>query len=144
MFQMPDRLNRMLESEYNSPNIRISKHLNTSSNGFAMSITTETTTETIVTAILPPEGRDKGMGVISAYIQRALCKARFEQFDDGSYYAEIPECPGVWANEESPEQCKSILAEALEDWILLKLQDGDPLPDIDGVRLRMEEASCAP
>ncbi|MGI6365006.1 MAG: type II toxin-antitoxin system HicB family antitoxin [Bacillota bacterium] len=139
MSQFPNRLHNLLRGEYN---IADNSSFETQ-NSYSMTATiTITTTTTQATA--PFEGRGKGMGVISAYIQRALRKAQFEQFDDGSYYAEIPECPGVWANEESREQCETVLSEALEDWILLKLQDGDPLPEIDGIRLRMEKPSWTP
>lgn len=143
MFQTPGKMNRRPESEYNSSSNKVIEQFNTATNGISLSHTTETVTKktTKTTVVTMLEGRGEGMGVISNYIQRALSKARYQQFDDGSYYAVIPECPGVWANEESPEQCKTILAEALEDWILLKLQDGDPLPDIDGIRLKMEEAA---
>jgi predicted RNase H-like HicB family nuclease len=41
--------------------------------------------------------------MLTAYIQAAMRHARYEWLpEDGLYYAEIPELPGVWAT--SPER----------------------------------------
>ena len=54
------------------------------------------------------------------YVQAALRHARYEILqDDGSYYAEIPECVGVYANADTLEECREELQEVLEEWILL-------------------------
>ncbi len=62
--------------------------------------------------------------------------------EDGTYYAEIPSCPGVWANEDKKETCKATLQEVLEEWIILKLWDNDALPVIKSIDLdyTVEEA----
>jgi len=74
-------------------------------------------------------------GAITAYIEAALSAVRLERLNDGSYYAEIPDCPGVWANEKTEEECLQVLREVLEEWIVLKLKDNDPLPEIQGQEL---------
>ncbi|MBI1742316.1 type II toxin-antitoxin system HicB family antitoxin [Candidatus Acetothermia bacterium] len=74
--------------------------------------------------------------MLTRYIEAAMARARYEILEDGSYYGEIPVCPGVWANEPTLETCRKILREVLEEWLLLKLQDGDPLPSIAGIRLK--------
>ncbi len=38
--------------------------------------------------------------------------------------------PGVWANENSLEECREVLQEVLEEWLILKLRDHDPLPPL--------------
>ncbi len=42
---------------------------------------------------------------------------------------------GFWANEHTLEECREVLQEVLEEWLLLKLRDKDPLPLIGGIDL---------
>ncbi|WP_353733695.1 hypothetical protein [Syntrophothermus sp.] len=44
-------------------------------------------------------------------------------------------CPGVWAKETSLEKCREVLQEVLEEWLVLKLRDRDPLPQLGGIDL---------
>jgi predicted RNase H-like HicB family nuclease len=68
------------------------------------------------------------------YIQAAMAKAKYEILPDNEgYYGEIPECQGVWANEETLEACREELQSVLEDWILLSVERHMPLPVIDGI-----------
>lgn len=57
-------------------------------------------------------------------------------FDDETIYGEIPECPGVFANEATLEQCRRVMEEVLEGWILLRLQEHLELPVIAGISLQ--------
>ena len=68
--------------------------------------------------------------MLTEYIQAAMGKARYEILDDGTYYGEIPPCRGVWATAKTLEACRQELQEVLEEWILLKIKDGDPLPTL--------------
>ena len=53
--------------------------------------------------------------MLNQYIQAALHQAKYEILtDDGSFYGEIPEFQGVYANAETLEECRSELAEVLE------------------------------
>jgi predicted RNase H-like HicB family nuclease len=76
--------------------------------------------------------------MLTRYIEVAMARARYEILEDGSYYGEIPICPGVWANESTLEACRETLKEVLEEWLVLKLQDGDPLPSIAGIRFKRQ------
>ncbi len=76
--------------------------------------------------------------MLTKYIQAAISKARYEILDDGTYYGEIPPCRGVWANAETLEACRQELQEVLEEWLLLKMKDGAPLPTIDGLSLEVK------
>jgi predicted RNase H-like HicB family nuclease len=78
--------------------------------------------------------------VITLYIQAAMTHAVFEELDSGEHYAEIPECPGAWATGSTIEECRQELQEVLEDWLLLKVHDHDPLPVIDGIDLNLKAA----
>jgi len=72
---------------------------------------------------------------ITAYIKAAMSTAQIKILEDGTYYAEIPSCPGVWASEEKKEACMETLQEVLEEWIILKLRDNDALPAINNIEL---------
>jgi len=41
----------------------------------------------------------------------------------------------VWANEKTLEVCRDVLREVLEEWLFLKLRDGDFIPEIGGIDL---------
>ena len=77
------------------------------------------------------------------YIQKALEKAQYKTLEDRTWFAEIPEFQGVWANAGTVEECRHELMEVLEEWLLLKIRDGDPIPDIEGVEIIFKEASAA-
>lgn len=82
------------------------------------------------------------MARINEYLDHALRKARYEILeDDGSYYGEIPECPGVLANAPTLEACREKLAEVLEEWLLLRIHKQLPIPDLDGISLAFEEVA---
>lgn len=66
--------------------------------------------------------------MLTHYIYQKLTCAQYKILDDGSYFGKIPGCDGVWASEKTLEQCRETLREILEEWIILKLQDGDKLP----------------
>ena len=74
------------------------------------------------------------------YIQAALRHATYEILsDDGSYYGEISECAGVYANATTLEDCRGQLREVLEDWVLLRVHMHLPIPTIDGIELAIKE-----
>ncbi|MHC1729715.1 MAG: type II toxin-antitoxin system HicB family antitoxin [Syntrophobacteraceae bacterium] len=76
------------------------------------------------------------------YIRAALRHARYEILpDDGSYYGEIPECRGVFANTNTLEDCREELREVLEEWVLFRVHKNLPLPAIDGIELVIREAA---
>jgi predicted RNase H-like HicB family nuclease len=78
------------------------------------------------------------------YIEAALESARYELFqEDGTFYAEIPLCPGVYANEPTLEGCRRELASVLEDWILVRVARGLPLPEITGLKLEVGREEAA-
>ena len=69
--------------------------------------------------------------MLTEYITTAMTKAKYEILpDDGTYYGEIPQCRGVWAQAKTLEECRKELKEVLEGWLILKFQDGDHIPVI--------------
>jgi len=73
------------------------------------------------------------------YIQKALEKAEYKRLDNGTWFAEIPGFEGVWANRGTVEECRQELSEVLEEWLILKLRDGDPIPSLEGVEIKIRE-----
>jgi len=68
------------------------------------------------------------------YVQAALRHAKYEILpDEGTYYAEIPECRGVYAEAANLEDCREQLREVLEEWVLFRIHRNLPLPVIDGI-----------
>ena len=82
--------------------------------------------------------------MLSKYIDAAMRHAHYEILsDDGTYYGEIPECRGVYANALTLEECRTELAEVLEDWILFRTYKNLALPKIDGIELTVKKEIAA-
>ena len=81
--------------------------------------------------------------MITEYISAALKKAEYKRLEDGSWFAEIPGFDGVWANGETVEICRSELSEVLEEWLILKIRDNDPLPVVNGRQIKIQEGAAA-
>ncbi|MGK7887056.1 MAG: type II toxin-antitoxin system HicB family antitoxin [Crocosphaera sp.] len=75
------------------------------------------------------------------YCEKALKKAKYKQLKDGTWFAEIDGFQGVWGNGLTIEECRQDLLEVLEEWIILKLQDGDTLPIVDNLELKVTTVS---
>lgn len=80
--------------------------------------------------------------MLTEYILAALRQARYEILEDGTYYGEIPGCPGVYANAERLEDCREQLREVLEDWIVLGLRMGHSFPTIANLSLSVEKEAA--
>jgi len=65
------------------------------------------------------------------YIQAALEKAKYEIIEDEEpYYGEVPELEGVWATGKTLEECRRNLEEVIDEWIVFRLRNGLPIPQI--------------
>ena len=78
--------------------------------------------------------------MVTRYIQEAMSRAHYKRLDDGSYFGEIPNLSGVWANERTSKQCRQVLQEVLEEWLVLKIRDGDAIPRLGRIRLTVQAA----
>jgi len=81
--------------------------------------------------------------MIIEYCQKAIERAEYKKLADGSWFAEIPGFQGVWANGDSVEQCRNELVTVLEEWLLLKVRDGDSVPDVAGMKVEIREVAVA-
>ncbi|MDZ7963284.1 MAG: type II toxin-antitoxin system HicB family antitoxin [Aulosira sp. DedQUE10] len=77
--------------------------------------------------------------MLTEYIQAALHRASYEILEDGTFYAEVPELPGLYANAATLEACREELRQSLEEWIVLGLQLGHTLPELDGIFLTLKK-----
>lgn len=81
--------------------------------------------------------------MIVEYVNKALEKTVYKKLEDGTWFAEIPGFEGVWSNAPNVEACRKELVEVLEEWLILKLRDNDPVPPLDGVVLKITEDKTA-
>ena len=79
--------------------------------------------------------------MIIEYCQKAIENAQYKKLDDGTWFAKIPGFQGVWANGHSVEQCRNELITVLEEWLLLKVRDGDSVPDVAGLKVEIREVA---
>jgi predicted RNase H-like HicB family nuclease len=78
------------------------------------------------------------------------CKSRAKlewmitrKLEDGTWFAGIPGFQGVWANSGTVEECRKELIAVLEEWLILKLRDKNPIPLINGLRMEIREVAVA-
>jgi len=82
--------------------------------------------------------------MIRKYIQASMEHAKYEILpDDGTYYGEIRECPGVYSNATTLEQCRNELEEVLEEWILFRVYKNLPIPQIDNIEIKIKKQAVA-
>ena len=77
--------------------------------------------------------------MILRYIETAIKKAEYKKLEDETWFGEIPELKGVWATGNSIESCREELIEVLEEWLLLKIKDDDPIPTVNGVEVSLKK-----
>ena len=76
--------------------------------------------------------------ILSEYVTQAMAQAQYDKLEDGSFSARIPNCKGVVAFASTLRDCEDELRSTLEDWILVGLKLGHPLPVIAGLDLNRE------
>ena len=78
--------------------------------------------------------------MLSRYIQAALDRAHYEIIDDKeSLFGTVPGLDGVWASGFSLEECRTNLADVVEDWVFISIARGLPIPPLGDVKLRQPE-----
>jgi predicted RNase H-like HicB family nuclease len=78
--------------------------------------------------------------VLSDYVDSAMGDATYDKLEDGTYAGRIPSCPGVLAFGDTLRECQDDLHSTLEDWILVGLKLGHPLPVVGGIDLNKDPA----
>lgn len=76
------------------------------------------------------------------YLQTSLRHAQYEILEeDKSFYGEIPGFQGVYANASTLEECHEQLEEVLEEWVLFRIHKNLPLPQIDGIEVKIRKVA---
>jgi predicted RNase H-like HicB family nuclease len=67
--------------------------------------------------------------MLTDFINKQLNTAKYKLLKDKTYFGEIPNLRGVWANAKTLEQCREELKEVLEGWLVLRLKKNLPVPN---------------
>ena len=76
--------------------------------------------------------------VLTDYVSQLMGHALYDKLEDGSFARRIPQCKGVIAFGATLRQCEDELRSTLEDWILVGLKLGHPLPVVAEIDLNKE------
>ena len=77
--------------------------------------------------------------MIREYIAAAMTKAEYKIYEeDNSFYGEIPGFQGVWANNDTLEECRTELEEVLEEWLLFSISRNLDVPVVDGMDINVK------
>ena len=80
--------------------------------------------------------------MLTAYINAAMHRARYEILPDGEgFLGSIEGLQGVWGQANALEACREEIREVLEEWIVLGLKMGHPIPSIDAISLTIREVA---
>jgi predicted RNase H-like HicB family nuclease len=63
-----------------------------------------------------------------------MAYAIYDKLEDGTFAGRIPQCKGVVAFGATLRECENELRSTLEDWILIGLKLGHPLPVIAEIK----------
>lgn len=64
-------------------------------------------------------------------------QAEYEDLGDEGWYGHIPGFQGLWANAPTLEEARQELGSTLEDWLLIGLRLGHPIPVVEGIDLNV-------
>ncbi len=67
-----------------------------------------------------------------------MSEAVYDKLEDSTFTGRIPSCKGIFAFGTTLRTCEDELRSTLEDWILVGLKLGHPLPVIEGIDLNKE------
>jgi predicted RNase H-like HicB family nuclease len=76
--------------------------------------------------------------VLTDYTSQLMARAVYDKLEDGTFAGRIPECKGVLVFGATLRACEDELRSTVEDWIVVGLKLGHPLPVIAGIDLNKE------
>jgi len=76
--------------------------------------------------------------ILTEYVNQLMAQAVYDKLEDGTFAGRIPQCKGVVAFGGTLRECEDELRSTLEDWILVGLKLGHPLPVVDEIDLNKE------
>ena len=73
---------------------------------------------------------------LQEYLDAAMRHARYEWLvEDEEYFGSLPHLRGAWATGTTVEATAQELREVAEDWVMVALRRGIPMPEVDGLSL---------
>jgi len=78
--------------------------------------------------------------MIRQHVDATLRGARYEKLDDGTFYGEVPKLRGVLATAPNLEACRNQIAEVVEEWVLMRIANGLPVPPLGKIEVRVKKA----
>jgi len=79
--------------------------------------------------------------MISCYLEEALRRARYVTIPGSGYTATVRGLRGVIAHARSLEACRAQLSEVVEEWLLVRVSRGLPVPRLGRAQIRVRRAS---
>ncbi|MFH1926559.1 MAG: type II toxin-antitoxin system HicB family antitoxin [Chloroflexota bacterium] len=73
--------------------------------------------------------------ILTQHVEQAMAQATYDKLEDGTFGGRIPPCKGVVAFGPTLRKCGDELRSTLEDWTLVGLELGHPLPVIASIDL---------
>ena len=73
---------------------------------------------------------------LSKYVNGALKKAEYEKDENGIVIAKVPGASGFFAQGDTFEEARANLQEVIEGNVILALQLGLEIPQIEGVEIK--------
>lgn len=84
---------------------------------------------------IQPEEKPVPLFQIRRFANMWADKASVKVCDDGSLFMSVEDLPGVWAEGRTLGEAVTELREVIADWAMVKMDDGDELPCINGINL---------
>jgi predicted RNase H-like HicB family nuclease len=72
---------------------------------------------------------------VTEYAEKALRKAEYSRDENGVVIARVPGAAGFFAQGDSFEEARANLRDAIEGNVVLALQLGLPIPEVEGVKM---------
>ncbi|MGH2350182.1 MAG: type II toxin-antitoxin system HicB family antitoxin [Chloroflexota bacterium] len=79
---------------------------------------------------------------LARYLQAALARAEYERDEDGVVIGQVPNASGFFAQGETFEEAREHLRDVIEGNVLLALQLGLPIPEIEGVPTEVRDVEA--
>jgi len=76
--------------------------------------------------------------ILTECVNQLMAQAVYDKLEDGTFADRIPQCKGVLAFGGTLRECEDELRFTLEDWTLVGLKLGHPLPAVDEIDLNKE------
>ncbi len=74
------------------------------------------------------------MATYLEYMKAAMRNAKYQQMENGRFFATIPKCDGLWAIGQTRDEAASELYDALDGWLDAQIKIGKQRPPkIDGL-----------